>query len=303
MHKSTDFGYYVPETHQAFYPSLMSPLRVFVDPSPCQSTHNGIFQRLQADTELRLRARVNSVSPQRYLRPKSSMPIEEILIRKGKDRELRRQQLMESGELRKLSQLQEKPVISANSQAIIKNKLANISRLSRCQSNQEISKPLQNDSNENKKTEENLKTEENPAPMTKRVIVCDETPKSQEQSKNSNQDYLMKQLEAHYKKMYYLKSSESAKNLRKEPEVRYSNRTYVPMFTKPLDLSKILSSEKAKKMYSQIPESQKKIIKIVKPEISNSRPVIRPVSECSVKITEAVTYQQIIRNRIINSIR
>lgn len=312
MHKSSDLGYYVPETHQAFYPSLMSPLKCFMTPSPPRSSQQNIFERLQADTELRLRARQSSASPPRYEKLKSQIPIEDILILKGKQRDLRRRELIESNELKKISEIQSKPSINPNSQAIIKNKFASFCPL--CNSDTFQEKPLKSFYSDGNKNITNEDFKNAYSPIVKKVNIANESssptsksPKLGEKSvdksgryngfggKNSHQQVLLKQLENFSKRINGIKQCKSEEKICKSPEIRYSDRNYIPMFTKPFDVNKIMSSRKYKKRFSELSFTIRALN--MKPEEKNFRPLTRPISDVSVVASDIGNDEKIAMKR------
>ncbi|OMJ80527.1 hypothetical protein SteCoe_19224 [Stentor coeruleus] len=313
MHKTSDLDYCISETHQAFYPSLMSPLKCFMTPSPPKSSHQSIFERLQADTELRLRARQNSASPPKYQKQKLKIPIEDILIQKGKQRDLRRRDLIELNEIKKLSELQNKPFINPNSQSIIKNKFSSFCPLCNSENSQE--KPINSFYSDGNKliTSEDYKNSyspivkkvslvnDNSSPISKSPKLDEKTVnKSSHKTKikdnNSHKQILLKQLEDFSKKINGIKQCKSEEKICKSPEIRYSDRNYIPIFTKPFDVNKIMSSRKYKKRFSELSFTIRGLN--MKPEEKNFRPITRPISDVSVAVSDIGNDEKnVVRNR------
>jgi hypothetical protein len=294
MHKSLDLGYHIPESYKSFYPSLMSPLKVFELDSTC-STKTGIFERLQADTELRLRARLNSRSTPKFSVPKSNTPIEEILIRKGKERQNRIRNLCEQEEIRKAQELQEKPLISHNSKMIMKNKYRNSGKSIQTRPNSQdklflSSEYEENDTERNRKLViiENLKNDNlSFGQDSGKIISQDNLPVEVERKSLQSQSSRNKSISANYDK-----------NPGKVPYLDpYTNRNYVPMFTKPVDINRLLRSKVKRKTEGA---SSSININNFKNNTSQKRPIVRPISEASIKVKQP--HQQSLQNRISKGI-
>ena len=306
MHKSLDLGYHLLECHKGFYPSLSSPLKSVYSTTSFLTKNSGIFERLQADTELRLRARLNSTSPPRVIRHQSNTPIEDILIRKGKERENRIRQLVEKEEIKKINELQQKPMINPISELIIKNRNQSIDKLNN-------SKKISEGRISALSNSKNIKNEDEP--QQEKLITIEElhTNENIEKSKsqrshrkpsqvnqnsisslNKQQKTLVKQLETSYKALLSNKIEEKNKG---KVSKMYTDRNYIPMFSKPININRLLNCTKTKKNYNKLKDSG-----TVANIQSHIRPIVRPISDCTIRISEACVYHQIIQDRMLKSI-
>lgn len=278
-----DFGYYLPETSINCFPSLMSPISAF-EKYKQTSRSKGIFDRLQADTELRLRARHNSVSTSRFVQERPAVSIEDKLIRKGKERETRLRHLIEQEELKRTQVLQDRPYISPNSKAILEGKNFNNSRISTSKPVKKIEKIEINEKPENENSENTKKLNLHP----KTIQDLKKTP---EPSLKTSQSQLIKQLQNSYKLLSSKKKPQSPAF-----EVKCSNRKYIPSFTKQSNWKSLLPKSSSLSSSSLF----------FKPSPVLSYKELRPSSylicETGVGISQALTYQQMIRNRVMNSI-
>ena len=287
-----DLGYHLPETSTSCYPSLMSPLSTF-DKFKSASKSKGIFERLQADTELRLRARLNSVSTSKIIRDRPAVAIEDKLIRKGKERDIRLRHLIEKEELNRIQELQDRPYVSPNSKAILDGKYSNGSRIlkSRQAQSRDGKQNASNETMQNNENNEKLVNEKTAKEGQVNGKNHEEVRKTPDNYLKSYQKQLIKQLEHSYKLLCEKKKP-------KEPafEVKCSDRKYVPNFTKQGDWKALLpksSSLNSSSVFSKYSSS------LIRKEI---HPSYRVIAESAVGFRDALTYQQIIRNRVVNSI-
>lgn len=282
-----DLGYHLPETSSTCYPSLMSPLSTFDKFKPA-SKSKGIFERLQADTELRLRARLNSVSTSKLIQKRSAVPIEDKLIRKGKEREIRLRHLIEQEELNRIQELQDRPYVSPNSKAILDGKYLNSSRVlkSRQIQSREIKEEVSNEKMQNNESIEKIVNE---GQVNGRNF--EDLKRNSDNSLKNYQKQLIKQLEHSYKLLCEKKKP-------KEPafEVKCSDRKYVPNFAKQGDWKALLPKSSSLNSSSIFSKTSTSLMR------KDVRPSSRLVAESAVGFKEALAYQQIIRNRVVNSI-
>ena len=297
MHKSLDFDYHILETSSKFYPSLMSPLKSFYSPVILTSNQNTIFDRLQADTELRLRARLSSSSVPKIYSSRNKSPIEDILIRKGKERDVRLRALIEKEERKKMSELQDKPAINAISKNIMKKKTDNIGRghilgLSeeKSEKNVDFSKNQEKVVNvEDLKTRKKFNDFERPKNGSKPAETSERITK--------NQKKLIQELEANYKLL------NSSKNSLKSSK----SRKYIPNFSKPIDINKLLKYKDFKQKTKESKQKTKEFYSSSNPNLltinkKQQKPFVRKISECTVNIFDAYSYQQILQNRMMKEI-
>jgi hypothetical protein len=275
MHRSIDLGYYIPEASINYYPSLMSPLKYF-SPGMPGTNSSKIIDRLQADTELRIRARQNPESAAKLQYTKTETKIEDVLIRKGKERELRLMHLIEKEERKQQEMLQEKPIISQNSKNIMKYKeSSNGGQQSLGRSKGEEKKVLEG-SNENLTAKnEKIKVVGKNFPK----ITADLADANASIKKDNSEKILIKQLESSYKLLHPKFAKE------KESKNKVKVRNYIPQFSKPLSLENVNRANKGG---------------ITPVPVSNTEKIaVRPISKCTVAFNDALTYTQIIRNRIM----
>ena len=286
-------GYHILESHQGYYPSLMSPLKTCF--SSAGIAKPGIFERLQADTELRLRARLNSSSVVKTYRPREDTPIEDILIRKGKEREIRIRNLMEKEEMRKISELQQKPVINPHSEIIARIKERNCRRGSMSGKGSEGRVSVLTETGKrHEEAERNStveQTQNDPGEVkgkTKKMTGSDRH--ITRMVLNKQQKQLVQELENSYKALRTKKNEDSEKPI---------GRNYVPMFTKPVDINRLLTSTKKLKNY----EFTGTLPRSTKSARNKNGPLVRQISECTVNKSDAHVYQQIIIGRLLKNIK
>jgi hypothetical protein len=261
----------------------MSPLSTF-DKFRSSSKSKGIFERLQADTELRLRARLNSVSATRVVYAKASVPIEDKLIRKGKEREIRLRHLIEQEELKRIQDLQDRPYVSPNSKAILNGKHLNNSKISG--STKKLAESTEKNQENNK--QENFKENKTLDPVNPASNLQDFR-KNPENPLKTYQKQLIKQLEHSYK---LLCEKKKPKDL--PFEVKCSDRRYVPSFAKQGEWKTLIPKSSSLNTSSNFSKTSANLTKKM------IRPDSRLVAESGVGFDAALTYQQMIRNRIVN---
>lgn len=283
-----DLGYHLPDTSIKCYPSLMSPLSTFEQfRSPNRS--KGIFDRLQADTELRLRARLNSVSQCKIVRAKVGVPIEEKLMRKGKDKEVRLRHLIELEESKRISLMQDRPFVSPNSKAIMKNKTLSTGRVL-MNSREKIVESENGKTRNPEICKEDLKSSSNPSTGQVRSLKNLEP---ENPNLKTYQKQLIKQLEVSYKLL-----TDKRKKPKVGPlEVECIDRRYVPMFGKQSEWGQYIPKNNSFRSSATFSKTSQNLL--------NKKPSLRPssilIADSSIGFEEALTYQQIIRNRIMNS--
>ena len=283
-----DLGYHLPGTSISCYPSLMSPISTF-DKFKQASRSKGIFERLQADTELRLRARHNSVSSSKLIYERPAVAIEDKLIRKGKERETRLRHLIEQEELKRNQVLQDRPYVSPKSKAILDGKTLNNSRSSK------LSQVYKKESNEKIQTnEKNGKPEDKTSDNGKAAQLSTKISQDLKQTPHTSikncQSQLIKQLQHSYQLLSKKKSPQAATF-----EVKCSNRKYIPSFQHSNRQSlqpKSFSASSSSILFKPRPAQIHK-------ELSPSSYL---TSQGGVSINEALSYQQMIRDRVVNSI-
>lgn len=283
-----DLGYYLPETSIAWYPSLMSPLSSF-DKFRTPAKSKGIFERLREDTELRLRAKLNHVSESRLVRVNRGVPIEEKLIRKGKEKEIRLRHLIELEENKRISLMQDRPYVSPNSKAIMKSKNSSTGRLTRSirdadgNSVGEIEKAKNQDNLEEtrKNSVHNKNPSEHPA----------ENSKPSQINLKTYQKQLIKQLEISYKLL-----TEKKKPKPGPLEVKCADRNYIPMFQKQAEWNGLVPKSSSINSSSIISKTSHNLLS----KKLSIRPSSVLISDSAIGFEQALTYQQIIRNRIMN---
>ena len=295
MHKSMDLGYYLPDTSIKCYPSLMSPLSSF-DKFRSPNRSKGIFDRLQADTELRLRARLNSVSQCKVVRAKVGVPIEEKLMRKGKEKEVRLRHLMELEESKRIGLMQDRPYVSPNSKALMRNKTSSTGRLLRnSRDSREAQQPENGTSRKPSFQKEPLNDHLNPSASQVQGLKNSEDPeKTVQPTLKTYQKQLIKQLAISYKLLT------DKKNKKPKPgplEVRCIDRKYVPMFDKQSDWLQYIPKNASFQSSATLSKTSQNLIN----KKSSLRPSSIIIADSSIGFEEALTYQQIIRNRIMNS--
>ena len=69
------------------------------------------------------------------------------------------------------------------------------------------------------------------------------------------------------------------------------------MFSKPININRLLNCTKTKKNYNKLKDSG-----TVANIQSHIRPIVRPISDCTIRISEACVYHQIIQDRMLKSI-
>lgn len=236
------------------YPSLSSPMSNFYShsrntPSPKPS----VFERLQEDTEKRLRSRLDTYSAPRKFRLNKETPqrlhLSSTLIQRTQSRASSRQ----SSE----RDLTFHPVVNQKSQELFNNRYLNKAKMGK------ESKVLY--------TEEEYS---NPAEIEENVQVM----KEKKISHSGSVGKLGQQ---------QIFGSE-------KPPI--TDRKYVPMFTKPFDLSKIIGNPgKVVKTVKKVEKQEKSTGIKGKCEV---RPLLRPISESSLKTEDTTVYQKIVKDRV-----
>jgi hypothetical protein len=255
-------------SHANFKQSLVGsyPIKsIFTDNSLLSPIPN-VFDRLQADTEMRLRSRMDCYSVPRQIRLRSKSPIENLLISRNT------MSRCESHEKSLISNaLKFKPTINPHSELIFKNKHLEKSKITKSRQqiydDDEYSNPaeIEESANLNQKKNPNFQTVINLKP-------------------NSTQQQL------HNKEILTDETSSGA----------VTDRKYVPMFSKPFDISKILYKKYDKPKVIEKNVKNKEPTKVKKPEI---RPLLRPISDSNLRIEDGKLYQQIVKDRIQKGIK
>ena len=249
-----------------YYPSLTSPLKSLILEKALNSITPDVFDRLQADTESRMRARLDSLTSSRSFRRGSITPNRSLSALKIRDVSFHRPL---NAEVTK-TEFTFTPTINQRSQMIIRNKYLEKAKISRSRGrlydDDEYSCPA--DIEEVNRIESSRNSYDN-RPRAKEIA-----------GKTIENPMIQQQI---YK--------EEAK----EPSV--TDRKYVPMFTKPFDITKILNKQNmSNKKASNDTKSITKLKSqpISKPQI---KPLLRPISDSRIAMQDAVIYKQIVHDR------
>lgn len=229
------------------YPSLSSPMSNFFSSSRQSSSPKpNVFDRLQEDTEKRMRSRLDTFSaPRKFhlnLTPQR-LQLTSTIIQRSQSRASSRQYSEPD--------LTFQPAINKKSQELFNNRYLNKAKIAR-------DKQL-------------LYAEEdysNPAEIEEKAEVGRERKISQSESVKtlSQQQIFMNE---------------------KAP---VTDRKYVPLFTKPFDVSKILGKN-VKTVKKQVKnEGEKKKVEV--------RPMLRPIFESNLKTEDTEIYQKIVKDRV-----
>ena len=254
------------QNNNTCYPSLMSPMKSLFIEKSLLSPIPSVFERLQSDTEMRMRSRLDCLSAPKRIRLRSKSPNESSLILRAK-KIVGITRCESSYDFR--NDLSFKPTINPNSEMILKNKYLKKAKIAKSRQyiydDEEYSNPAD--------------IEEVGSSIIPNNKFKTQPGISEEKLKNLQQQAINPD---HF----------SEKTLGSS----VTTRVYVPMFTKPFDISKIIYSKKGNKATAEVKSSTKIGIKS-KPEI---RPLLRPISDSYLKIEDAVIYKQIVKDRIQN---
>ena len=277
-----------PSLTNPYYPSLSSPMIHMFSSRPSNSPKPSVFERLQEDTEKRLRTRLESFSIPRNFSLRSTTPNLTSLIRQ-------RSTSRNSSRLETESELTFKPTINENSLKIFNNKYLNKAKLAsskrRMYTDEEYSGPADIEElegranrsylNGNFQSNEKVQRYEGNTERNDRAFhsfpsdSAPNPPSDPAKGKRSGAGLGQQQVYA----------SEFEK-------VPVTDRKYVPMFTKPFDISKIINKK------SQNSKSHAKL-NPNHPAVPNEpRPLLRPISDSTMKTEDTQVYQKIVQDRV-----
>lgn len=277
-----------PSLTSPYYPSLSSPMTHMFTSRPSNSPKPNVFERLQEDTEKRLRTRLESFSIPRNFSLRSTTPNITSLIRQ-------RSTSRASSRLETESELTFKPTINENSLKIFNNKYLNRAKLAsnkrRMYTDEEYSGPADIEElearthrsymNGNFQSNEKVQRYEGNTERNDRVFhsfPSEPTPKPQldlPRGKKPGTGLGQQQV--------YTSEYEKAP---------VTDRKYVPMFTKPFDVSKIINKK---------PQNSKSHAKLTPnhPTVpQDPRPLLRPISDSTLKTEDTQVYQKIVQDRV-----
>lgn len=218
-----------------------------------------VFERLQADTEKRMRMNLDCIASPRRFRLQSSTPIlRDLIIANSKNNSFL------ASDVRSTSQLSFKPSINKRSQVIMRNKYLEKAKIDK-------TKCVLYDDEEYS----------NPAEIEEIQKIQTKTPEKIVNKPALNQQQFIKNEE---------------KNI---GNVSVTDRKYVPMFTKPFDIDKILKKPKDGQD-KRTGKNNKKILGKTQP-----RPLLRPISDSNIHLQDSIVYKQIVdaRGQKANEVR
>ena len=280
MNKNSDSIFLSYENQSSrYYPSLTSPMKSLFIEKSLLSPFPNVFDRLQADTEMRMRSRLDSFSASRSFKSRANTPNQDIFRQQSR---IHNSKSSNSFRLDKnhSNDFNFRPTINPTSELILKNKYLGKAKISRSRQylydDEEYSKPADI---------EEIKPQKN---KVSKEVYKEHQKVSNTINRNSTNNIV--------NSIQQQVNNEEHKVNSKIEINSVTDRKYIPMFTKPFDISKFITKSKCVqpkhniKSYSKIDQKNTKKVEI--------RPLLRPISESNLTIEEGYIYKQLVKDRV-----